>query len=195
MKTKLIGTLLTLLMTVSVVSGLSVGPEMVKKAKGVAAIERMIASVEKRVEPGRRNRLARAIYKHSQDNRIDPKIIVAIIDTESDFRNHVVSHTGDYSLTQINPRIWNRELKRLGKEQISIKELKKDETYAIERTAEILSIIKKNYKKRDRKWYARYHSKTKRLKYRYFRKLQKKIKLMNKGLKGVDYKGVLVSQV
>lgn len=143
-----------------------------------AQVQQMIQAVEKSVPEERQVRLARSIAAVSERYQIDPKIIVAIIDTESDFRHHMVSSTGDLSLAQINPRVWSKELVRLGRLPLAKDELHKSEEYAIERMSEILSIIKERHAKKDPQWYSRYHSNTKKYRGLYQKKLGHKMNLI-----------------
>jgi hypothetical protein len=46
--------------------------------------------------------------------------------------------------------------------------------------AQILQILKNRYEKKDRRWYARYHSKTKKHKREYLSKLELRLKLLEK---------------
>jgi len=149
-----------------------------KKAVAESQIKKMakmIYKVEKSVDEDRALRLARYIYFQSQKHKLDPKIIIAIIDTESDFRQEAESSTGDLSLAQINPDVWVKEFVRLNKGGLDIERLKIDEAYAIDRMAEILHILKDRFAKNDPHWYARYHSMTKKFKRLYKNKVKRKI--------------------
>ncbi len=141
-------------------------------------ISQMIGSVAPEINKKRRDQISISLYQSSKKYAIDPKIMIAIIDTESDFYQGAVSSTGDLSMAQINTDIWNREFVRLGLDQINIKLLKKDEAYALGKMGKILNILKKRHAGKDANWFARYHSHTKSLKNLYGAKVQKKLKTM-----------------
>ncbi|MCK6595922.1 MAG: transglycosylase SLT domain-containing protein [Bacteriovoracaceae bacterium] len=134
-------------------------------------IQKMIETVEPSFEAQEVKKIADLIQYTSRRYNIDPKIIVSIIDTESDFRHHKVSSTGDISLVQINPKVWKEEFKRLGLGELDIQELKRSERYALIKMGQILVDLKTKYAHKDEIWYARYHSKTKSLKKTYANKL------------------------
>lgn len=135
-------------------------------------IEKMINVVEPTLEKKNANKIAKLIHYTSKRYNIDPKIIVSIIDTESDFRHHKVSSTGDLSLVQINPKVWNAEFKRLGLGELDIQQLKKSERYALIKMGQILNDLKTKYAHKDEKWFARYHSRTKKFKTTYANKVE-----------------------
>jgi hypothetical protein len=139
-------------------------------------ISKMIKAVQPQMSLKKRNQIALKLYKASRKFSVDPKIMVAIISTESSFRNNVVSSTGDISLAQINTVVWDKEFARLGLGKIDIKLLKKDETYALNKMGKILSILKKRHAKKDNQWYARYHSKTKVHKDRYSNQVETRLR-------------------
>ncbi|NOT78976.1 MAG: transglycosylase SLT domain-containing protein [Bacteriovoracaceae bacterium] len=138
----------------------------------VDVISKMIKVVQPDLKLSKRRQIALELYKSSKKFAVDPKIMVAIIATESNFNNDAVSSTGDLSLAQINTKVWDIEFKRLGLSKINIKRLKKDEAYALNRMGAILSILKARHAKKDNKWYATYHSKTKKHKDVYVKKVQ-----------------------
>ena len=127
-------------------------------------IEKMIAVVQPELKAENRDKIAKQMSKALEKHKVEPQIMVAIIDTESNFYSNKVSSTGDLSVAQINPDVWNRELVRLKREPIDLKRIKTDQEYALTRMAEILEILKKRYAKSDSKWYARYHSNKKKKK-------------------------------
>ncbi len=135
-------------------------------------IEKMINVVEPALEKENANKIAKLIHYTSKRYNIDPKIIVSIIDTESDFRHHKVSSTGDLSLVQINPKVWNAEFKRLGLGELDIQQLKKSEPYALIKMGQILNDLKTKYAHKDERWFARYHSRTKKFKTTYANKVE-----------------------
>ena len=141
-------------------------------------IENMIAVVQPELKPENRDKIAKQMSKALEKHKVEPQIMVAIIDTESNFYGNKVSSTGDLSVAQINPDVWNRELVRLKRDPIDMLRIKTDQEYALTRMAEILEILKKRYAKSDSKWYARYHSNTLHHKKGYLKKLEKRLKML-----------------
>jgi hypothetical protein len=139
--------------------------------KEVKNVEKMIKAIKPALNDYKRMKLAFHLNNISKKYKIDPKIMIAIIDTESDFDNTKISTTGDLSLAQINTDIWNRELKRMKLPEIDSKRLKTDEHYALNQMAMILSILKNRHSSKDGIWFARYHSHTKKYKNVYFAKV------------------------
>ena len=140
-----------------------------------SVIAKMIEVVQPNIKAKKRSEIALALYQASKKYSVDPKIMVAIIATESNFNNAAVSVSGDISLAQINTKVWDVEFNRLGLGKIDKKLLKKDEAYALNKMAKILSILKSRHAK-DAKWYAVYHSKTKKFKNAYDVKVQKQLR-------------------
>ena len=154
--------------------------DRVKIPNEAPVIARMIAVVQPKIDEDRKNKIANQIQRAIVNTKIEPQIMVAIIDTESDFKPDRVSSTGDLSLAQVNVEIWNRELARMNLELIKKDELKKDQGYALKVMAQILSILKNRYGKKDRRWYARYHSHTLRHKREYLHRLEIRMKMLSK---------------
>lgn len=144
----------------------------------VNIISKMIKAVQPNLDLEARNRIAYSLYATTKKYNVDPKIMIAIIGTESDFRNEKVSSTGDLSLAQINPIVWNKEFERMGMDKLNQKRLKKDEVYALSKMAEILTILKIRHAKKDTKWFARYHSHTKKYKHQYSVKVEKRLRMI-----------------
>lgn len=144
----------------------------------VNLISKMIKVVQPGLNNNDRNRIAYSLYMTTKKYNIDPKLMIAIIATESDFDNTKVSTTGDLSLAQINTDIWNKEFARLGLDKLNSKRLKKDENYALSKMAEILNILKSRHEKKDSQWYARYHSHTKKYKNIYSVKVEKRMRMI-----------------
>lgn len=144
----------------------------------VNVISKMIKAVQPELENKDRNRIAYSLYMTTKKYKVDPKLMIAIIGTESDFVNSKVSTTGDLSLAQINTDIWNKEFERLGLDKLNAKRLKKDETYALAKMAEILNILKARHAKHDTKWFARYHSHTTKYKNLYSKKVEKRMRMI-----------------
>lgn len=168
-------TLIIALLTVST----SVMPDSHLRECHIEWISGMMKKLEARADDNRTKMIASNILDAAQKYQVDPKIVLSIIDTESDFRQGMISHTGDVSLVQINPKIWNREFARMGMPLLSSQKLKKDEAYAIEKMCEILSILKTRYSEADAKWFARYHSRTKKFKNIYSAKVESRLSLIN----------------
>jgi len=141
-------------------------------------IANMIAVVQPELDSDERDTIASQISLAINKHKIEPQIVVAIIDTESDFQADRVSPTGDISLAQINVEVWNREFIRMKLPPLDKEKIKSDQEYALLKMAEILSIIKKRYEKRDRRWYARYHSNTNHYKLEYLNKLERRLRLL-----------------
>ncbi len=141
-------------------------------------ISKMIAVVQPELLQKERNIIASHISKAIKTYKVEPQIMVAIIDTESDFNPKKVSTTGDISLAQINLGVWNKEFIRMKKPPMNVHKVRHDQEYALLKMAEILCIIKKRYEKKDRRWYARYHSNTNKYKNEYLHKLEIRMKLL-----------------
>lgn len=141
-------------------------------------IANMIAVVQPELDEEERDTCASQISLALNKYKIEPQIMVAIIDTESNFKADKVSRTGDVSVAQINVEVWNKEFIRIKKSPIVKERLKKDQEYALLKMAEILNILKSRYEKKDRRWYARYHSNTNRHKGDYLHKLEIRLKML-----------------
>ena len=138
-------------------------------------IAKMMKTLKPTISSTQKHELSMKIHEVLSKHDIPPQILLSIIDTESSFNQNAVSSTGDLSLAQINVEIWNKEFERMKKPLIDSERLKKDERYALETMARILTLIKNRYK-HDRRWYARYHSKTKKYKSLYLSKLEYRMK-------------------
>lgn len=143
-------------------------------------IAKMISVLKPRFSPEKTHDVAVSLSQALKKYKIQPQIALAIIDTESDFNQAAVSSTGDFSMAQVNLEIWNKEFERMKMEAIDADRLKTDQAYSLEVMAKILHILKKRYEKKDRRWYARYHSKSDKHKRVYLHKLQARMKLMEK---------------
>lgn len=149
-------------------------------SRNIVMLSKMIKTIQPNLTLKKSDTLAEKIYANAVDFEVDPKIIIAILATESNFRNNVTSNTGDISMAQINERIWNKEFARIGADEIDGHLMKHNESYVIYKMTKILSILKERYQKRDANWYASYHSQTKKLKNIYTSKLNIHFKKMNK---------------
>lgn len=143
--------------------------------KNHALLSKMIREIQPNLSEKKAYTLAKKIYTHSSNFNLDPKILIAILYIESNFRNNVTSKTGDYSMAQINVDIWNREFTRLGMSKLDKHLLKYNENYVIYKMAKILSILDQRKLKHDKNWYANYHSMTPKLKNIYAKKINSKI--------------------
>lgn len=143
-------------------------------------IAEMISVLKPEFSLAKRTAVAKKIHKAFGKYQIQPQIVVAILDAESDFNQNAVSSSGDLSVAQVNVDVWNKEFERLKMMPIEVERLKADEAYSLEVMAQILHILKKRYEKKDRRWYARYHSKTQKHKNAYLDKLSTRMKLLEK---------------
>ncbi len=143
-------------------------------------IAHMISIVQPELDHNVRNKVASDISRAITKYKVEPQIMVALIDTESNFKYSQVSSTGDLSIAQINVEVWNKEFTRLKMPLIKKKDLvKQDQQYAMNIMAQILSILKSRHGKSDRRWYARYHSNTTKYKLDYLRKIEIRMKLLS----------------
>lgn len=143
-------------------------------------IAKMISIVQPEIEINFRNKIANNIQSAVKKYNVEPQIIVALIDTESNFHSDKVSTTGDLSIAQVNLRVWNKEFERMKMPLIEKEKLiTTDQTYAIHTMTQILSIIKKRFGNKDRRWYARYHSNTKKYKNEYLRRIEVRMKMLS----------------
>lgn len=110
------------------------------------------------------NAYAHSIVKWSNKYQIDAKIVVAVIMTESSFISKSKSKTGDLGLGQVNPQVWSAEFLRIYKYRLDTKKLLTDYDYNIQKTVQILALMKNN---KDLYWVGKYHSKTPSLKKAY----------------------------
>lgn len=148
-------------------------------SNNVAVIEKMIQIVQPELETELVSAYAQDISKAVHRHKINPQIIISIIDTESNFQASKISHTGDLSIAQVNVDVWNREFQRLKLPLIKKGKLKHaDQGYAIDTMARILSILKQRHEKKDRRWYARYHSNTKKYKWDYLKKIEIRMNML-----------------
>ena len=139
-------------------------------------IANMISVVQPELDAELRATFANYISKAMKTYNLEPQIIVAIIDTESNFKADKVSNTGDLSLAQINVEVWNKEFIRMKIKPMIKEKIKTNQQYALMKMGKILSIIRSRYGKNDRHWYARYHSNTLKFKKDYLYKLEIRLK-------------------
>ena len=149
-----------------------------QKEKILEVIDKVDKAIDKiiPIPDNERKRYAVLISLASKKYDIDPRIIISILKTESDFKQQAVSHTGDYSVAQINFKIWSKNFNKMDRAPLKYEKLIEDEAYSIFRMAEILHILKKEHSKKDVHWFARYHSNTPKYKNVYIKKLQVSLK-------------------
>ena len=177
MKTTILSTLIAALLFSTTAQSVSLSKVQVANMH-TRLIAKMIHAIQPELKESAKNRIAKSLYSTTKKYKVDPKLMVAIIGTESDFVNEKVSTTGDISLAQINTAVWNKEFVRLGLDKLNPKLLKKNEAYALNKMAEILNILKARHAKKDSKWFARYHSQTKKYKNIYSIKVEKRLKML-----------------
>lgn len=146
----------------------------------------MILTKEMKINKQKSERLSTIIAFAAKKYDIDPRIIIAIIKVESNFKQNAINLTscertkqdkcGDYSIAQINYETWSKSFPKMGRKALDLHRLKTDETYAIFRMAEILSILKAQYASTDNVWFARYHSSTPVHKTRYTKALKTELR-------------------
>lgn len=154
------------------------GFDQVAVPNKTTVIAKMIAVLRPEFSVKKRYDVAAKIHKALKKYKVEPQIVVAIIDAESDFNHDMISSTGDLSLAQVNVHIWNKEFERMKMMPIKSERMKADVAYSLEVMAQILHILKTRYEKKDRRWYARYHSKTQKHKQAYLNKLSARLKLI-----------------
>lgn len=140
-----------------------------------SSISKMIKVLRPKMANNKRLKLSQKIHNVVRNYKIPPHIILAILDVESEFNQNKVSETEDYSIAQINLDIWEKEFDRLKKKKIDRERIKVDEEYSLKVMMEILDFLKSKYAKKDRKWFARYHSKNPKFKNLYLSKLSSRI--------------------
>jgi hypothetical protein len=155
----------------------------------VSRFESAIQKLNKNIDKKNATRLGTLIAIESKKTKIDPRIFLAIINTESSFNQKAFNKnkdkfTGkvnsvDVSLAQINSKAWSeKSFKfRTGK-NLDSKKLKENDSYAIWAMGEILIHFKKenmkfNPKHRDKWWFANYHSYTPQYKKQYISSLMR----------------------
>jgi hypothetical protein len=146
-------------------------------SKEIMEVRQSVSKLAPHLSAERQIRVASAIYSNAKRYNISKRVLLSIIKIESNFKSSKVSSTGDYSIVQINLKIWNKEFKRLGLPAINKSELLKNDDYAISKMCHILSIIKGRHLK-DKQWYARYHSNTPEYNLIYQSKINKVMKLI-----------------
>jgi len=143
----------------------------------VIEVKKKVSKLAPHLSEERQMKVAAAIETNSRKYNIPKKVLLSIIKIESNFKSNMVSSTGDYSIVQINLKIWNKEFARLGLSKINKKMLVESDEYAIGKMCKILNIIKAR-SPRDPKWYARYHSNTPEFNAIYRIKIDKVMRLL-----------------
>ncbi len=167
--------------------------DKVELSSDVSTIKKMITILRPSLPGEQIIILSEKISAALKGTSIPPQLVVAIIDTESLFDQNAVSSTGDLSLAQINPEIWNKEFLRRGMEPVDIDRLKNDHDYSLSKMIQILSLLKKKYEKKDRRWYARYHSQSRKYKMIYLGKLEQRMKLLEENHKKTLHQKKLIA--
>lgn len=138
---------------------------------------KFVKKVNPRISEATAIDIQESINFYSQERNIDPDIIAAILATESHFKPHKVllnqNKTIDVGICQINT-IWVKEFKRLKRRPLKLMDLKNID-YCIDRMTEILAI----HKNESKNWYSKYHSKTKKLRKIYEKKIKKNLSLLS----------------
>ena len=136
-------------------------------------ISPIIQSLNPHISEKDADKYGKLIEDYSVRYGIDWKIIVAIIYQESNFKLDAAncSNSGcqDFGMVQIN----FRNIKRL---KLNMGKLLTDPEYNIFAMSEMLIDLKKRFSKKDKRWFARYHSSTPSFKSIYYRMLKKHFK-------------------
>jgi hypothetical protein len=154
----------------------------------VTRFESAILKLNKHIDKKNATRLGTLIAIESKKRHIDPRVFLAIINTESSFNQKALGKnidkktkkvtSIDISLAQINSKAWapERFKSKTGK-NLDPKKLKENDSYAIWAMGEILSHLKpdssKKSKFKDKWWFANYHSYTPEYKKEYISSLMK----------------------
>ena len=156
----MVNKLKAILIIVLFITPLVIGIEQkIDVSKEIIEVKRSVSKLAPHLSEERQIKVASAIHNNSVKYKIPKKVLLSIIKVESNFKSTKISNTGDYSIVQINLKIWGKELKRLGLPSIDKNKVVNDDNYAISRMCIILNIIKSRHLK-DKQWYARYHSNT-----------------------------------
>lgn len=98
-------------------------------------------------------RISSTVRKMEKKYQIPPKVLSAILMQESSYRLQVVGNSGrtkDYGISQIN----QKTAQRYG---FDVTRLMNDLEYSIEAGAIVLHWFMKNFKHKEKDWYARYN--------------------------------------
>lgn len=57
------------------------------------------------------SKIAEVVFKKSKEYKVDPNLIMGLIEVESNFKPYAVSSKGAYGLMQVNYSVWKKELK------------------------------------------------------------------------------------
>lgn len=123
-----------------------------------------IHSLHPELSPKRTTALGKHIERWAAQYDVDPKLLVAILKQESDFRPGLLScyvvHrykacfvSCDYGVAQINA-LW------IKKWRLDAQRLRYDDGYNIGVAARILAMLQREYAADEPDWYGRYHSGT-----------------------------------
>lgn len=150
-----------------------------KEEKQIHIYENMINGFYTGINIKNANKIARQVHKYSKEKNIPAEYVLAILKKESDFNQGAYNPSGDFSIAQINYKIWNKEYEKKTKKKLDLVKLKASSDYAIDVMTDIL-LMHKKYEDTDPLWYARYHSKTKSRKEEYANKLNEFVSQMSK---------------
>lgn len=185
--------ILSLLISTFLYSNLAIANSISKEFNPIKTKERLLLTIKKvekaitilnpKINKKKATRLATLVSIESKKNKIDPRVILAILNTESSFNQNAINKnnngTKDISIAQINSKAWNPiDFERRTGSSLDLKRLEQDEAYAISRMSLILSHLKENFSKSDKWWFARYHSSTPEYKDAYLKKLVQNFKLL-----------------
>lgn len=142
----------------------------------VSRFESAILKLNKHINKNNATRLGTLISIESKKRKIDPRVFLAIINTESSFNQKALNKNKngsvDVSLAQINSGAWTpKRFKEKTGKTLDLKRLKENDAYAIWVMGEILSLLKNNFARKDKWWFANYHSATPSFKRLYITRL------------------------
>lgn len=157
----------------------TVGTNVITKISNILIKEMKLAKAKS-------ERLSSIIAFAAKKYSIDPRIMIAIMKIESNFKQNAVNlesckrtkqiKCGDYSIAQINYEVWSKSFPKMGRKPLDLQRLKTDESYAIFRMAEILNLLQTEFANKDKFWFARYHSATPKHKERYKVELKRELR-------------------
>jgi len=106
-------------------------------------------------------RIARVVFIECRKANIDPRIVIAILKQESNYKlNAVNKRSADYGIAQIN----RNTIKSM---RLNKTKLLTDLEYSVHAAVEVLSLVKR-YSNGDSKWWARYNSRHLNKKNKYY---------------------------
>ena len=141
----------------------------------VQPIRQSLMRLSPKLESNKIEHLSQLIYSAGERFKIDYRVFILILYVESNFNQKAKSHTGDFSIAQINLSQWKhpKNRKRLEKTGHYLESATLNESFAIEIMAEILHLAYKERGKKDIHWYATYHSKSAKYKNAYIKRIDR----------------------